>query len=167
MTQANNSAIAIDANVIVAWCSGKTSADMKERLDQLLLEAHRDKRRIIIPTPAMAEFLVRAEEASTAAFAALEKRAAVYVAAFDRMAAFECALLDAAALNRGDKRDGSTEPYQKIKIDRQIIAIAKVHACGLVIAEDEGVRKIAQRVGIEAKTIAELDPPPQSSLPLG
>lgn len=167
MTQTNSSAIAIDANVIVAWCSGETPTDIKERLDQLLLEAHRDKRRIIIPTPAMAEFLVRAEDASTAAFAALEKKAAVYVAPFDRMAAFECALLDAAALNRGDKRDGSTEPYQKIKIDRQIIAIAKVHAVGLVITEDEGVRKIAQRVGIEAKTIAELDPHPQSSLSLG
>ena len=166
MMQANQSAIAIDANVIVAWCSEKTSVDIKARLDQLPFEALRDKRRIIIPTPAMAEFLVRAEESSTAAFSALEKKAAVYVAAFDRMAALECALLDAAALNRGDKRDGSAEPYQKIKIDRQIVAIAKVHAVGLVIAEDEGVRKTAQRVGMEAKTISELDLPPQGFLQL-
>lgn len=166
MNQPNYSSIAIDANVLVAWCSEGTSVDIKERLDQLLLDAHRDKRRIIIPTPVIAEFLVRAEAASTSAFATLEKRAAIYVAAFDRMAAFECSLIDAAAINRGDKRDGSTEPYQKIKIDRQIIAIAKVHTVGLVVTADEGVRRIAQRVGIDAKDITELNPPAQCSLQL-
>ena len=91
------------------------------------------------------------------------------MAPFDRMAAFECALIDRAALGAGDKRDGRLDSWQKIKIDRQIVAIGKALGVGLVVAEDAGVRSTALRLGMQARTLDELDLPPagaQANLPL-
>lgn len=169
MTRPTNTGILIDCNVLVTWSSPATSADDRARLEHLLECAVKSKQRIIIPTPALAEFLVKTDEATTAWLSTLEKTAAVVVAPFDRAAAFECSMIDRAALGAGDKKDGRTDPWQKIKLDRQIVAIAKANLVSLIVAEDQGVRSAANRVGIETKTIAELDLPPsapQHSLPL-
>ena len=79
------------------------------------------------------------------------------------MAAFECALLDRAAIGSGDKKDGLDQPWQKIKIDRQIVAIGKVRGATLVISDDRGIRNNALRVGMRALTIAELPQSPASA----
>lgn len=58
------------------------------------------------------------------------------MAPFDRAAAFECAQLDRAALGTNDKKDGLSTSWQKIKIDRQIVATGKAHGASLVISGD-------------------------------
>lgn len=161
--------ILVDANVLVAWSADATPPETRARLDYLLDRAGAAGQRIIIPTPALAEFLVRTDEATAGWLSTLERKAAVYIAPFDRMAAFECALIDRAALGSGDKRDGRLDPWQKIKIDRQIAAIGKALGVGLVVAEDAGVRSTSLRLGMQALTIGELDLPPggvQTALPL-
>jgi hypothetical protein len=81
------------------------------------------------------------------------------MAPFDRAAAFECAQIDRAALGTGDKKDSSTEYWQKIKIDRQIVAIGKAFGATLVISADGDVRSNALRVGMAAKVIRDLELP--------
>ena len=109
--------------------------------------------------PAVAEYLTGADDAALDTFTKLERKAFIIVAPFDRAAAFECALIDRAALLRGDKKDGVDAPWQKIKIDRQIVATGKAHGATLVISDDGGVRKNAARIKIAAKSISELDLP--------
>ena len=169
MIAPRNAPILIDCNVLVAWSADSTPPDTRARLEHLLVQAGAAGQRIIIPTPVLAEFLVRTDEATAGWLSALERKAAVYVAPFDRMAAFECALIDRAALGAGDKRDGRLDPWQKIKIDRQIVAIGKALGVGLVVTEDAGVRSTALRLGMQARTLDELDLPPagvQANLPL-
>lgn len=169
MSAPRNNPILIDCNVLVAWSADTTPADTRARLEHLLAQASAAGQRIIIPTPVLAEFLVKTDEATAGWLSALERKAAVYVAPFDRMAAFECALIDRAALGAGDKRDGRLDAWQKIKIDRQIVAIGKALGVGLVVAEDAGVRSTALRLGMQVRTLNELDLPPtgvQANLPL-
>lgn len=109
--------------------------------------------------PAVAEYLVGADIAALETFNKLERKAFVVVAPFDRAAAFECAQLDRAAIGGGDKKDGAKAPWQKIKIDRQIVATGKAHGATLIVSGDEGVRNNALRVGMVAKTISELELP--------
>lgn len=115
--------ILVDANFLVAMVDPKLSTDDRARIDHLFETVEKAKGRIVIPMPAAAEYLVGADIAGVETLNRLERKAHILLAPFDRAAAFECAQLDRASIGAGDKRDGSTAPWQKIKIDRQIVAI--------------------------------------------
>lgn len=154
--------VALDANCLVAWAS-KKNQDNVARLDEMLRIVSSANGRVIIPMPCFAEYLVGADESTAGWMAALEKRKSVVLAPFDRRAAFECALMDRRALGQGDKRGGRKDHWQHIKVDRQIIAIAKVHQAERVISEDSGLRSTALSIGLEATPLSEL-PLPDSAL---
>lgn len=151
--------VLVDANFLVMLVSPDVSDDDRARIDHFLFNAEKSKARIVVPMPAVAEYLVGADAAAIESFNKLERKAHIFVAPFDRVAAFECALLDRAALGGGNKKDEVDAPWQKIKVDRQIIAIGKAHGATLVISRDDGVRKNALRVGISAMTVPELELP--------
>ena len=137
----------------------ESADDDKARIEHFFESAEKAKAKIVIPMPAVAEYLVGADIAAVETFNRLEKKAFVWIAPFDRAAAFECAQLDRAAIGGGDKKDGAQAPWQKIKIDRQIVATGKACGATLIISADEGVRNNALRVGMIAKTIQELELP--------
>lgn len=152
--------VLVDANFLIATVHQKTTDDDQARIEHFFTSAEKSKAKIILPMPAVAEYLVHADAAGIETFNKLERKSFIVVAPFDRAAAFECALLDRAAIGgANDKKDGSAEPWQKIKIDRQIVAIGKAHGAGLVITADGNVRNNALRVGMLAKQIHELELP--------
>lgn len=134
-------------------------ADDRARLEHLLEQVSSSGGRIIIPTPAFAEFLVGVDESAADWINDLDRKQAIYVAPFDRRSAFECSLLDKAAINRGDKRGGSDKTWQAVKFDRQIVAIARVNQAPVIVTNDRGVRMTATSAGMKALRIAELDLP--------
>lgn len=151
--------IVVDANVLIVWSAKKTSDIVRARLTHLLETATKDKQRILIPTPALAEFLVRTDAATAEWLSDLEKKSAVDVCAFDRRAAFECAFIERGAHQKGDKKHGSESAYQKVKFDRQIVAIAKSRNARLVISDDDSLRRVALSVGLQVSKIEELEVP--------
>ncbi len=108
--------ITVDTNVLAEWFSKKNEDDV-HRLNQLLDDLAKARGRLIIPTPCLSEFLVGVDGSGMEWLAALERRQSIVVASFDKRAAFECSLLDQAAIASGDKRGGRTDHWQKIKID--------------------------------------------------
>ena len=159
--------VGIDANVLVLWNGEET--DRRLRVQHLFDRLDRAKGKLIIPTPALAEFLVHADQAGLDIVALLQKRSSVIIGSFDTAAAFEASQMDAAALGRRNKRDGSDEPWQRVKLDRQVVAVAKVHGARLIVSDDDGVRKVARRQGIEVMTVEELpfpDEKRQAPLPI-
>lgn len=150
--------VALDANCLVKWAAQSKSDDIA-RLDELLRSVAAKNGKIVIPMPCFAEYLVGTDEATAAWISALERRKSVALAPFDRRAAFECALLDRRALSAGDKRGGRQDPWQKIKIDRQVIAIARVQRADELISDDAGLRSTALATGMAVRAIAELDLP--------
>lgn len=151
--------ILVDANFIVAYISSKTAADDRARIDNFIERAEKSKSKIVFPMPAIAEFLVRAELAGIEFLNRLDKKTFLVMADFNRAAAFELSRIDRAALNVGDKKDETDAPWQKIKVDRQIIAIGKSLGATLVISDDSSVRNNALRVGMQGMTIQELELP--------
>lgn len=151
--------IAIDANVLIVWSAKKTPDLIRARLNHLLETAAKNKQRILIPTPALAEFLVRTDDATTEWLNELEKKSAVEVCAFDRRAAFECAFIERGAHQKGDKKHGSDSAYQKVKFDRQIVAIAKSRNAGLIVSDDDSLRRVSLSVGLQVSKIEELPVP--------
>ncbi|GHA65975.1 hypothetical protein GCM10009007_03020 [Formosimonas limnophila] len=147
----NNKIIAIDCNFLVLWTSGnKKDKTSHERIELFLSWADAHKIKLLIPMPVISEYLVGADQASTRFISGLSRQNNIILAPFDLPSAYECALIDAAAIQRGDKRDGQSHAWQKIKIDRQIVAIAKTYGATAIISSDKGVVACAARVGIES-----------------
>jgi len=153
--------VAVDANFLICAINSKQDSDDHRRAVYLLERLEKGRGKLIIPMPSFAEYLVRADVAGVEIANGFERKSFVQVAPFDRAAAFECAQMDAAALGRGDKRDGSSESWQRVKVDRQIVAIAKSLGAELIVTSDGGVRACALRVGMNSISIQELPFPDQ------
>lgn len=63
------------------------------------------------------------------------------------------------APERGDKKHGSKSAYQKVKFDRQIVAIAKSRNARLIVSDDDSLRRVALSVGLQVSTAEELPIP--------
>ena len=74
-------------------------------------------------------------------------------------------------MKRGDKRSGRPKeltPWQKVKFDRQIVAIAKVRGATEIYSDDQDIATFGADAGIPVCPVAEvpLPPPKQEDLPL-
>lgn len=134
----------------------------KERYELLARQISKAKGKILIPTPVLAETLVIANEGMTGILNMLSKTSCFQIVPFDQKAAIELAIMTSEAIaNDTYKVDGSTR--QKVKIDRQIVAIAKANEATRIISDDEGVIKIAQSVSLNYKRTSDLPIPEQDS----
>ena len=151
----------IDANVLILWASKRTDEVTMARLNHLLETVSAAKGAIIIPTPAVSELLIRTDDGTADWLTALQRRSAVRVASFDIRAATECAMIHRLADKSGGKRSGARaeDAYQKIKVDRQIAAIAKVANSDLLVTDDGGLIAVCRFIGLPTKRVAELDTP--------
>jgi hypothetical protein len=136
---------------------------VSERLALLIasLEKHREK--IIIPTPALSEILVRAGPAGPSYMEKFAKASPFRVVDFDTRAAVQYAAMIAHAIEIGDKKSGVDDTWAKVKFDRQIVAIAKVEGCQIIYSDDSGVKSFANQNGMTVITVSELPLPPEDS----
>lgn len=123
------------------------------------LEKSRDK--IIIPTPALSEILVRADAAGPKYLDRINSAAVFRPASFDELCAIEVAAITKGALDSGDKRGGQGGTWAKIKYDRQIVAIAKVNGASVIYSDDKDILKLGRKIGLTVIRIADLPLPPE------
>lgn len=139
--------VVFDASVLIDLFHPRTHPDRKAKLEHLIAELQRKKIKIVIPTPALAEFLARAGKTRDANHQRLSTTAAFRIAPFDSRAAMECALMLDAALTGGDKR-AQAKTWAKAKFDWQIVAIAKVANARTLYSEDDDIARLGQRLGL-------------------
>ncbi|MBT9527086.1 MAG: PIN domain-containing protein [Rhizobacter sp.] len=175
MTKAIAEKVAVDTNFLVALLDDKLNADDRARLDDFIAKIEKGKGKLIVPMPVLAEFLAGADHAGLEHADALERRAYVEIAPFDRKSATECALLESAAFGRAAvakekgedasaaKKDSKTASRQKVKVDRQIVAIAKAFGAKTIISNDGDVRTHALRAGISHLYLRDLPLPPSAA----
>lgn len=118
---------------------------------------------LIIPTPVLAEALVRAEEGAPGLLEALGGVARVKVRPFGERAAVETAVMTREAIAAGDKRSGSDAAWQKVKVDRQIIAVARVEGATRIYSDDKNLIGFARRLGMDAFSTWDLPLPETES----
>ncbi len=151
----------LDANALVLWANLSTEPRILARLDHLLDTIAKAGGRIVLPTPAVSELLVRTNEGTSAWLTALQRRSTVSVAPFDLRAAAECAFIHRLAEKSGGKRQGTRngEHYQKIKVDRQIAAIAKVSNAELLVTDDANLTAVCAFIGLATSRVSQLELP--------
>lgn len=136
----------------------------KDRIDYLVQQLNNAKTKIIIPTPALSEVLVRAgAAASQQIIEHLQKYAVFTIEPFDTRAAVEVATMSREALAKGRKKEDSAGTYAKVKYDRQIVAIAKVQGATTIYSDDSDIRTLGSRAKINVVSLADLPLPPQKA----
>lgn len=150
-----------DAGVPQDPTTGQPLARAGDRVAHLIATLSRQRDTIGIPTPAIAEILVYAGSAGQNYLATLTTSSQFRILPFDLRAAIETAAMEAGARSNGDRKAGSREPWQKVKIDRQITAIAVLEQSSILYTDDQSVAKLAKGAGLQAVSSWELPLPPE------
>lgn len=149
-----------DVGVPLDPATGKPLEMHAERVAYLVQRLDKAKTRIGIPTPVIAEAFVRAGTAASAILEYIDNNVAFKILSFDTVAAVELARMTQNSLSNRQMRIARKNPYQKIKIDRQIVAIAKANGATEIYSDDKGIVIVAKTVGIPVIKTAELSIPP-------
>ena len=144
--------------------TGQAIERYDERVDFLLKQLEEEKRKILIPTPALSEILVRSEQAGQAYLETIRSRSIFRIVPFTTKAAIAAAEMTRKALQQGDKFSGSKDRWQKVKFDRQILAIAQVNNAESIYSNDKGLQKLAVQIDMQVISSWELPLPPQPEL---
>jgi hypothetical protein len=84
---------------------------------------------------------------------------------FDERAAIELAAMELSARGKGAKKAGFESPYQKVKFDRQIVAVARVNGAHTIYSDDQDLGRFAKNAGMKVVCTWDL-PIPASKTPL-
>jgi hypothetical protein len=109
---------------------------------------------------------VKAEAAGPAWVRILGNSARFRVAPFDTLAAVEAATMTAEAIKAGDKLGGvqpGSNVWQKVKFDRQIIAVSRVQGATVIYSHDPDMKTLVGPVGPQVLSLADLPLPPQDA----
>lgn len=142
--------------------SGKPIDRAKERVDLHFEALRQNKTKVIVPTPALAEVLVRATSAGMGYLETIRKSATFKIADFDELAAFEVAMMARHDKDAGSIRRATDGTYAKLKYDRQIVAIAKVQGAAAIYTDDQQIRTLATKLGIQIVPLSHLPLPPEA-----
>lgn len=137
----------------------------KQRVEYLIKTLSKNKTKVVIPAPVLAEVLVHAGDAAND-YVQILQTSPFRVAPFDTRAAIECA--DAIA-RFGLKAKGKENTRAKIKFDRQIVAIARVEQVAAIYSDDAHIETIGKQAGLKVIRTFELERDPadrQGLLPL-
>jgi predicted nucleic acid-binding protein len=152
--------VLFDAGILIKLLDAKTPDGQREKLDYLIATLQKTKTKILIPTPALSEFYVKADPDVLANF---KGKSAFIIASFDEKAALECSISVADAILSRDKKAAQPDaPWQKIKFDHQIVAIAKCNGATTIYSEDAALRKFAELLGLKALSTDDLPENPAS-----
>ena len=138
--------------------TGQPVVDAKRRAENLVSQLGKSRQKIIVPTPAVAELLTAIGPSAQEYFSIVARSRLFEVASFDARCAMELACLNREVFAVNDPKN-LDEAYQKIKIDRQIIAIFKVAGVENIYTDDAGLARRARLCGMTPIFTAELELP--------
>ena len=139
--------------------------DAKERVDFLLSELSARGDQIIVPTPALAELLMKTGKASDKVVAEINGDARFVISSFDLRAAIELSLFSDAELSKQQKKNAVEATWAKMKFDRQIVAICKVEKASCIYSDDEDVYNVGKRKSIPVYRVEDIQVPKKSADP--
>lgn len=135
-----------------------------ERMALFLEDIAKAHGRLVIPAPAMAEVLVIAGNGGDDLISFIDGNSFIRVEPFDAKAAVEAAAMTRRALHDGGFKGGSTKSRACVKVDRQVVAIAKSIGAVKVFSNDKDVAAIAAACGLEVVHVADLRVPEKPPL---
>jgi predicted nucleic acid-binding protein len=138
-------AVAFDATILIDLFNPRLEGDRRAKLDYLVVELQKKRTKILVPTPALTELMVRAGKAREEIHLKLSGKSPFQITPFDSRGAMECALLLEDALNAGEKKQITKT---KFKFDWQIVAIAASHDATIIYSDDPDIARYGKRANL-------------------
>ncbi len=143
---------------------------LEDRIELLREEWDLSNERILIPAPALSEFLILADKEGPRYLSELNSKHVFRIGDFDTRAAIELAAMN-LEIRRGrsgkaSRRGDAEGTWAKISFDRQIVAIAKVNDVSTIYSDDKGVENFAKHHLISVVKTWELPLPVAKQLEL-
>ena len=157
--------VVFDANFLIYFLDPKIKDGVgnNARIDYLVAAIQKSGERIVVPTPALSELLVKAGDAGPKYLEIVARSKFFRVAEFGERAAVEAAALTRDAIAQGGKRGVTPEAdWAKVKFDRQIVAIARVVGAKAIYTNDGQLSKHSRTAGIAAIGPGDLPEPPEA-----
>ena len=142
------------------WETGEEVTHCALRIAALIDELSRPGVRVLVPTPALAEAMT-ASEGLEAAIDFMQSHDAFEPGSFDFRAAYELAEITKSDPNPDRRKSGELDSRQKVKFDRQIVAIAKVHRAQVLYTDDQRQSSFAKDAGLKVVHTWNLPLPPK------
>lgn len=162
--------IVIDTNVLVQIMRNERSTDLRhpetgevidrpfERASALVDHVDAVGGLVVIPAPVLSEYLFGIDKKSFQAHLdVINSVKSIEVAPFDDIAAIECAMLVSDSEQKQLDPDATKA---KLRVDRQILAIAVASRVSEIWTHDIGLTKKAESMGLSVKSLADIGPPP-------
>lgn len=130
----------------------------KERVEGLITDLAKDKKKIVIPAPVAAEILTVIGPTNTDYLSIINRSKVFEVVPLDAKAAVELAFLNRDKFAARDKKSNA-QPYQKVKVDRQILAICRVAKCDTLYTDDKSLISCAKLCDIATVRLCDLPLP--------
>jgi predicted nucleic acid-binding protein len=138
--------------------TGKPVDWARERIQGLVEKLQKEKEKIVIPAPVTAEILTVVGPTYAEYLSVINRSRVFDVVALDEKAAIELAFLNRDVFAAGDKKN-KLRPYQKVKVDRQILAICRAADCDTIYTDDKSLMTMAKLCGITPVSVCELPIP--------
>jgi predicted nucleic acid-binding protein len=138
--------------------TGKPIEFARQRVNGLIQSLEDEAGSIVIPTPALSEALCVVAPNCQQHVDELESQSCFRVRPFGTRAAIEVAVRVKTAKDAGDKKEGLRH-WDKVKYDRQIIAIAKVEGATKIYSTDKDIHDHGNLWGIEVLNVSDLPIP--------
>lgn len=148
------------ANAPVDPATGQPVDGCRARVMHLLEILQQENAKVIIPTPALAEVLVRAAKGGPEFLQILGSARHFRIVGFDQRAAVEFAARQAERIGGGGRAPATTRA--KAKFDDQIVAIASIEGATTIYSDDEDIAKLAEG-RFEVTKIAAIPLPPEAA----
>lgn len=155
--------VVFDANFLIYFLDPKIKSGVgsNPRIDHLVATIQKTGERIVVPTPALSELLVKAGDAGPKYLEIVARSKFFRVAEFGERAAVEAAAITRDAIATGNKRGAAPgADWAKVKFDRQIVAIARVVGAKTIYTNDGQLATHAKAAGLEAVKPDDLPEPP-------
>ena len=143
--------------------TGQPLVKARERIEQLITDLDAEDERIVIPTPVLCEFLILADREGPLYLEKIQAAKTLLLKPFDERAAIELAAMELSVRGKGGKKAGLESPYQKVKFDRQIVAIARVNDAHTIYSDDQDLGRFAKNAGMKVVCTWDLPIPPSKT----
>lgn len=148
-----------DTNVLALYFAKRLSGDDALRMDGHVAELKRKREPVGIPAQVLAEFLEGAKPEEVAMSFNLLKTTAFKVLPYDMRSAVETVEVAKSGHTARKAQKGQKRERQAVKVDWQIIAVAKANNARLLVTNDTDMLNEANRCGLACMTIADFTIP--------
>lgn len=144
------------ASVPEKFLGDHSASDVPMLIESMIADFDDSSATIIIPTPVLAEVMVGTSD-RIAVLNRLKLYSNIEIVPFCENSAIELAIISDEEYKNGRKTGTLNEPYQKTKIDRQIVATAKVYGATHFYSTDRQQIQFANTVSnLTVRTISDL-----------